>query len=190
MRKMGLTFLGALLSAVVLLGVGSTAHALSVSPANFDWTTTINSNLNSTQIGTITGFTGLSLLYKSEFGGGEDGSLQSSYNTTFSSPGGMDDGPSAFTVSYVSGSFASCPTCIFVVKDGNHNPAQYLFNLGNWNGQEQINGSGFWLNGGGAISNVAVWGTGSSVPVPGTSLLFGVGMALFAGWHRKYSRQV
>jgi hypothetical protein len=28
-----------------------------------------------------------------------------------------------------------------------------------------------------------------SVPVPGTSLLFGVGMALFAGWHRKFSRQ-
>jgi hypothetical protein len=28
------------------------------------------------------------------------------------------------------------------------------------------------------------------VPVPGTSLLFGVGMALFAGWHRKFSRQV
>jgi hypothetical protein len=190
MRKMGSTFLGSLLGTIVLLGVGSTAHALNVTPDTANWTTLLTNNLNSTHIGTITGFTGLTLLYKSEFGGGEDGSLQSSYNTTFSSPGGVDDGPSAFTVSYVSGSFASCPTCIFVVKDGNHNPAQYLFNLGNWNGQEQINGSGFWLNGGGAISNVAVWGTGSSVPVPGTSLLFGVGMALFAGWHRKHSRRV
>jgi hypothetical protein len=170
---------------VVLFGVGSTAHALSVSPANYDWTTTINSNLSSTQIGTITGFDGLSLLYKSDFGGGEDGSLASSYNTTFLPVGGE---PSGFTVSYVSGAFASCPTCILVVKDGNHDPAQYLYNLGNWNGTEQINGSGFWPNGG-AISNVAVWGTGSSVPVPGTSLLFGVGMAVFAGWHRKQSRQ-
>ncbi|HEY3476160.1 MAG TPA: hypothetical protein VGK56_16215 [Anaerolineales bacterium] len=190
MRKRGSTFLGAVLGAVVLLGVGSTAHAVSVSPLNFDWTTTTTSNLNSAGIGTVTGFTGLSLLYKSDFGGGEDGSLASSHNTTFSSPGGVDDGPSAFTVSYVSGAFASCPTCILVVKDGNHNPAQYLYNLGNWNGTEQINGSGFWLNGGGAISNVAVWGTGSAVPVPGTSLLFGLGMTLFAGWHRKHARQI
>ena len=39
MRKKGSTLLGALLGAVVLLGVGSTAHALSVSPANFDCST-------------------------------------------------------------------------------------------------------------------------------------------------------
>jgi hypothetical protein len=166
----------------------SPAHALNLSPANYDWTTNITSNLNSTNIGTITGFTGLSLLYKSDFEGGEDRSLQSSYHTTFSSPGGASDGPSAFTVSYVSGAFASCPTCIFVVKDGNHAPSQYLFNLGSWTGKEQINGSGFWLNGGGAISNVAIWGSGSSVPEPASLMLLGTALAGVGISRRRFNK--
>jgi len=70
-----------------------------------------------------------------------------------------------------------------VVKDGTQgNPAQYLFDLGTWDGKETITLSGFWDGSQGAISNVAIWNTGSLVPEADTyaMLLAGLGLVGFA----------
>jgi hypothetical protein len=144
------------------------------------WTTSTNSNLNASDIQTITGFN-LTLLYKAEVGGGESG-LTSSYETTFSN---TTTDPANFLIDYISGTSISCPTCILVVKDGRNDPSQYLFNLGSWNGTTDIVGTGFWPNQGG-ISNVAIWGTSTSVPEPTTLLLLGVGLAGIGIYRRKF----
>ncbi len=73
-----------------------------------------------------------------------------------------------------------------IVKDGKQTPAQYLFDIGSWDGQESIELTGFWPGDDqGAISNVAIWGAtptngggggGGSIPEPGSLLLLGAGL--------------
>jgi hypothetical protein len=117
--------------------------------------------------------------YKSEAdGGAEEGSLKDDYNTSFNgdlSGGTIEwDGPN-----YIS------DAAYLLVKDGNHEPAWYLFSLSGWDGQETINLSGFWPEGG-AISHVAIFGGGTSVPDGGaTALLLGVGVLGLAAIRRK-----
>jgi hypothetical protein len=84
---------------------------------------------------------------------------------------------SGAVISYIGGSYASCPSCFLIVKDGNNSPAQYLFSLNAvgaspaWDGTSNITLSGFWVGTQGSISNVAVWGTGTSVPDGGMTLV-------------------
>jgi hypothetical protein len=155
------------------------ANAILLAPANATWTTNTNSNLNAAGVAAVTGISGLTLLYKQNVGGGEEGSLASSYTSSIGDAGGFID--------YVSGPSVFCGTCVLIVKDGNQTPAQYLFNLSDvgenpihWDGLERITLASFWP-GPGAISNVAIWGTTTTtnVPEPGTLGLLGAGLLAF-----------
>lgn len=185
MRKLPLLFLAPAL-----------AHALAITPTDAIESTNVNSNLGTlSDINAAFGttFTGLDLAYKGDAGGTESGPLAGSYSYTITASGAPADGFDSFTITFDGPPAAVCPTCILIVKDGNNNPSQYLFNLADWNGTETISGSGFWADDNGAISNIALWqglsgggtGTGNEVPVPAAAWLFGSALIGLAGVARK-----
>jgi hypothetical protein len=167
------------MAVVILAAVSAPSFAtLILTPDDADATTSTTSNLGSlTQINTAfgTSYSDLTLQYKANVDdGSEEGPLAGSYSTSFfNSP----TDPSDADITYVGGAaIGPCPVCILIVKDGNNNPAQYLFDLGDWDGTEEIWLRGFWPRSG-AISNVAIWSAGStSVPEPGTLALLGAGL--------------
>jgi hypothetical protein len=178
-----------ILTIFALLSMATMVHALSITPTTplpfktgADYPTG-NQNNNDIVTSEITLLNlGATLLYKQNVGGAEEGVLRNSYNTDFfNSP--LD--PSGASISYTGGNLINDPQYL-LVKDGNHNPWWYLFDLTNlWNGTETLELSGFWPNQG-AISYVALYGTSAApVPEPGTIVLLGAGFLGLAVFGRK-----
>ena len=160
-----------ILLGLALAMIGSQAQALAISPGDIDgtactnatcWTTTINSNLDASEVASLIGYSGiLEEYYKMDEGASTDsGPFASSYQTTFNTDlsGGL--------IEYLTGNSIACPDCFLLVKDGKQEPAQYVFDIGNWNGTDDIALSDFWPDNG-AISHIAIYGQAAQVPEPG-----------------------
>ena len=140
-------------------------------------TTTENSNLSDAEVNVLAGSPVPALIefYKAEVPSGEEGSLAGSYETVFSGD------PNGGTITHTGGDIID-PTAWLIVKDGAHDPAQYLFRLDGWDGWETIVLSGFWEGTQGAISHISLYGsTSSPVPEPATVALLGIGLVGLAG---------
>jgi len=122
----------------------------------------------------------LTLHYKADVDGGEEGTFASSYRTTFAN---SSTDPEDALIEYLSGASIECPECYLAIKDGNQNPSYYFYNLGSWDGLESIQMEDFWP-GQGAISHVSIWGREDTldppVDIPEPSALALVGLALLA----------
>lgn len=198
------------LSAVFALGIGAAAQAYTVTPSGGDATLVGTTDDPSGAAGTdallaLAGLTSADLLYKQDVGGPESGGFASSYETTFSN---TPSDPEDALIDYISGASIDCPDCYLLVKDGNQTPAQYLFNISNWNGTDDISIQDFWV-GNGAISHVSIYSApGDTVdttdvtitsptsdttdttdvtitPEPATLALFGSGLAIAAARLRR-----
>ena len=167
-----------ILIGLALLAIGSQAQALSITPSTPDLCTPdplCDQNNNATSyIDTyMTDTYGVAELYKQDQGTLTDsGTFASSYETTFAN---TTTDPSDATITYVGGTAITCGDCYLVVKDGNQEPAWYLFDISSWDGTEIIELTGFWPDQG-AISHVSIYGAPSQVPEPQIAALLGLGL--------------
>ena len=171
---------------LLLLASGAQAYLLTPGTCVVDgtcWVTDDNSQPDANDIELLTGASvDLTMFYKSNVGGVDEGPYAGSYATSYSN---SETDPMDALIEYIGGATISCPTCYLSVKDGNHSPALYVFNISDWNGMESIDLQDFWP-GRGAISNVAIWGS-TRVPEPATLALFGIAVLVVAAMKRKIS---
>ena len=155
------------LAAIACAGfVVSNALAISITPTSGDLNLTRweGNQTGQTDIDTVIGpiIGNTTELFKVE--PGESGPLAGSYDGTYNVNSG--------TITYTDGAVVT-PSYL-LVKDGNQEPAWYLFNLTalGWNSVETIDLSGFWEGTQGAISHITLYGGGRSTNVPdGGSML-------------------
>jgi hypothetical protein len=132
----------------------------------------------------IAGALGISTeVYKQNVGEASDtGSAATWYSTAFFN---TSTDPKDATITWGGGAFLTNTTHL-LVKDGNSEPAWYLFNITGWDGKETISLQDFWPSLG-AISHVALYagGTTTRVPEPGTMSLLGAGLFAFGFLRRR-----
>lgn len=186
-----------LLIGFAMLLLGTQAHALLIQPGGTTDATqlvpgavctgeTACSSGSTSEIRTfIEDMWGVEELYQSNVGGIDEKAFASSYDVEyFDTP----TDPSGATLTWnTDTSTILCPECLLLVKGGggeNLDPAWYLFDLGDWDGMEMIELSGFWPTMG-AISHVSIYGGEQSVPEPGILALLGLGLVGMVASRRK-----
>ncbi len=156
------------------------------------WSGSSPNNPDADDVSSITGVADLVSLYKADVPNTgrdtvESGLLTSFYETSFS-PVPSDPSepldPENALISYVGGDFISCPECFLVVKDGNNDPIWYIFDIGSWNGMDDIEILNFWPDKGG-ISHVDIVGRSTSVPEPSILALMSLGILALGFTRRK-----
>lgn len=166
-----------LLCLIVVFVFSSPSHALLITPDS-DFLKTGNETSQSDINTIISPLIGAStFLYKSDVGTPPvESGLIDNYETIFS------NGNSNALIEYVGGDYIT--SAYLLVKDGNHTPAWYLFDLTTiWNGIETIELQNFWPEGG-AISHVSLYGV-ETVPEPTSMLLLGFGLIGLSAVSRK-----
>ena len=171
-----------LLGAALAMALNFDANALSITPATQSIMTfsspsqsVIDSQINAYFNPDPT------LAYKQNVGGPELGPFAASYSTSFFN---TPSDPADATISYISGPKISAQDIYLLVKDGNHNPTGYLFDISSWNGMEDLVLTKFWPAQG-AISHVSIYTRGNAVPDAGATLmLLGIGLSSLAAARR------
>lgn len=178
------TTLGSLLFSLMLL-VATQAQALVLTPDG-EYTNELYypaySNPDAADISAITGFTS-ELLYKDNVGGAEEGmaNFMASYDTTYTDT--ATDPANAF-LTFTGGDVMTDASWL-LVKDGNHAPSWYLFDISGWNGTEDIQMLDFWPAQG-AISHISIFGsTSTSVPEASSIYLLAFGLVGLFGMARR-----
>ncbi|MCG6890322.1 MAG: VPLPA-CTERM sorting domain-containing protein [Gammaproteobacteria bacterium] len=166
-----------------LVDIALSPSACDTTISNTCWTTDVNSKLSLAEIEAITGASGLQSLYKQDVGASSDsGIFAASYETSFAN---SSTDPQDALITLIAGKDSiDCGTCYLLVKDGNHSPAQYIFNLSLAGMINSISATDFWPAGG-AISHVEIVGNLSPVPVPAAAWLFGTALIGFIGLSRR-----
>ncbi len=181
-----LTMLQTMAVSAALLSAQAQAAIVTITPATTpQWTSSSTANLDAAAVSLIVGRT-VSELYKMNVGDPTDsGSAAGWYSTTFANTA---SDPQEATITWGGGSYIVCPYCFLLVKDGNNQPAQYIFDIGSWDGKDTLQLNGFWT-GNGAISHVAILGDPQrTVPAPATLALLGLGV-LGLGLARRRSKK-
>jgi hypothetical protein len=178
---------------LAMLTAGSSANAAIItitptSPSAEKWTSDNNSNIDANDLETFLDIKDDNLAngsynvqltsgYKQNVGGGESGTFADNYSTVFSNTA---TDPEDALISW-DGSpelFIDYDYMYLVIKDGNANPAVYVYNLNNlqfgvpayqWNGKDTLRLEDFWPSGKdendkpltGAISHVEIFYGGS-----------------------------
>ena len=146
------------------------------------WTTDVNSALSQAEVEAIIGLDITDYeSYKDNVESGEEGALAGSYETTFAN---TPTDPEDALIKWVGPDKVSLPT-LLIIKDGNQDPAQYLFLLTSldWDGMMDLIMEDFWPAQG-AISYVSL---SAVVPLPAALPLFAtaLGGLGFVGWRRR-----
>lgn len=184
MKKMKAMLMVSWMSLMVL-GMMSDANALQITISNYlaNGDQTSQAQINTaiaSYIGTATA------LYNADDNNGlvESGSLAASYATDFD----PDTKPETATITYVTGPFINSQAYL-LVKDGNHSPSWYLYDLTalGWTGTQPIVIEQLWP-GGGNISHATIYGSSTAVPEPTTMLILGFGLLGLAGVRRRFNK--
>lgn len=175
----------ALLALSMALFSAARAHALPLvlTPGTATFAGFNNGGLSSAAVSTVTGTTALSIVYKQNVGGQEEGLFAGSYQTTFTN---TLANPSDGLIKYDGGNdpFITGGKIYLYIKDGTPRP-WYLFDISSWNGTDSLILTGFYPQQG-SISQISIFtspgGTIVRAPEGGSTvaLLGGAFMAVTA----------